>query len=88
MFEVIVIIAVILAVAIAVILILAATKPNTLRVQRAITVKAPANTAGSSTATRSTTKKCACRSSSSTRVSRIWDRAVPELAVTSTFGRP
>jgi len=42
MFELIVIIAVVLAVAIAVVLILAATKPDTLRVQRAITVKAPA----------------------------------------------
>jgi uncharacterized protein YndB with AHSA1/START domain len=42
MFEVIVIIAIVLAVAIAAILILAATKPNTLRVQRSITVKAPA----------------------------------------------
>jgi uncharacterized protein YndB with AHSA1/START domain len=43
MFEVIVIIAVVLAVAIAAILILAAAKPNTLRVQRSITVKAPAD---------------------------------------------
>jgi uncharacterized protein YndB with AHSA1/START domain len=42
MFELIVIIAVVLAVAIAVVLILAATKPDTLRAQRAITVKAPA----------------------------------------------
>src|SRR6195256_158638 len=42
MFELIVIIAVVLAVAIAVVLILAATKPDTLRVQRAITIKAPA----------------------------------------------
>jgi uncharacterized protein YndB with AHSA1/START domain len=42
MFEVIVIIAVVLAVPIAAVLILAATKPDTLRVQRAITVKAPA----------------------------------------------
>jgi|ERR1700704_2976596 len=42
MFELIVIIAVVLAVAIAVVLILAATKPDTLRVQRAITVKVPA----------------------------------------------
>ena len=42
MFEVIVIIAVVLAIAIAVVLILAATKPDTLRVQRAITVSAPA----------------------------------------------
>ena len=41
MFEVVVIIAVILAVAIAVVLILAATKPNKLRVQRAISIKAP-----------------------------------------------
>src|SRR6476659_8580882 len=42
MFEVLVIIAVVLAIAIAVVLILAATKPDTLRVQRAITVSAPA----------------------------------------------
>jgi len=42
MFEIIAIIAVILAVAVAAILILATTKPNTLRVQRATTVKAPA----------------------------------------------
>ena len=41
MFEIIAIIAVILAIAIAVVLILAATKPNTLRVQRAISIKAP-----------------------------------------------
>jgi uncharacterized protein YndB with AHSA1/START domain len=41
MLEVIVIIAVILAVAIAAILIIAATKPDTLRVQRAISIKAP-----------------------------------------------
>ena len=41
MFEIIVIIAVILAIAIAAVLILAATKPNTLRVQRAISIKAP-----------------------------------------------
>ena len=41
MFEVIVIIAVILAVAIAAVLVLAATKPNKLRVQRAISIKAP-----------------------------------------------
>jgi Polyketide cyclase / dehydrase and lipid transport len=43
MFEVIAIIAVVLAIAIAVVLILAATKPNTLRVQRATSIKAPAD---------------------------------------------
>src|SRR6185369_10271030 len=43
MFETIAIIAVIIAIAIAVVLILAATKPNTLRVQRATSVKAPAD---------------------------------------------
>ncbi len=42
MFEIIAIIAVVLAIAIAIVLILAATKPNTLSVQRATTVKAPA----------------------------------------------
>ena len=42
MFEIIVTIAVVLAIAIAVVLILAATKPDTFRVQRAITVRAPA----------------------------------------------
>jgi hypothetical protein len=42
MFEIITVIAVILAVAIAIVLILAATKPDTLRVQRAISIKAPA----------------------------------------------
>ena len=41
MFEIIAIIAVVLAIAIAIVLILAATKPDTLRVQRATTVKAP-----------------------------------------------
>src|ERR1700682_1910347 len=41
MFEIIAIIAVVLAIAIAIILILAATKPDTFRVQRAATVKAP-----------------------------------------------
>ena len=41
MFEIVAIIAVILAIAIAVVLIFAATKPNTLRVQRAASVKAP-----------------------------------------------
>jgi len=41
MFEIIAIIAIVLAIAIAIVLILAATKPNTLRVQRATTVKAP-----------------------------------------------
>ncbi len=42
MSEVLVIIAVILAIAIAAILVLAATKPGTLRVQRSISIKAPA----------------------------------------------
>src|SRR4029079_5837063 len=42
MFEVLVIIAVILAMAIAAVLILAATKPGTLRVQRSTSIKAPA----------------------------------------------
>ena len=42
MFEIIAIIAVVLAIAIAIVLILAATKPDTFRVQRAITVRAPA----------------------------------------------
>ena len=42
MFEIIAVIAVISAIAIAVVLILAATKPNTFSVQRATTVKAPA----------------------------------------------
>jgi uncharacterized protein YndB with AHSA1/START domain len=41
MFEIIAIIAVVLAIAIAIILILAVTKPNTFSVQRATTVKAP-----------------------------------------------
>ena len=41
MYEIIAIIAVVLAIAIAIILILAATKPDTFRVQRAATVKAP-----------------------------------------------
>ena len=41
MFEIIAIIAVVLAIAIAIVLILAATKPDTPRVQRATTVKAP-----------------------------------------------
>src|SRR5947209_13403211 len=41
MFEIIAIIAVVLAIAIAIILILAAAKPDTFRVQRATTVKAP-----------------------------------------------
>jgi hypothetical protein len=41
MFEIIAIIAVVLAIAIAIVLILAATKPNTLQVQRATTVRAP-----------------------------------------------
>ena len=42
MLEIVAIIAVVLAIAIAVVLILAATKPNTLRVQRSASVKAPA----------------------------------------------
>lgn len=42
MFEIVAIVAVILAIATAAVLILAATKPNTLRVQRAISIKAPA----------------------------------------------
>ncbi len=42
MFEIIAIIAVVLAVAIAIVLILAATKPDTFSVQRAISIKAPA----------------------------------------------
>ena len=42
MFEVIAIIAIILAIAIAVVLLLALTKPNTFAVQRAISIKAPA----------------------------------------------
>ncbi len=41
MFEIIAIIAAVLAVAIAVVLILAATKPDIFRVERAITVRAP-----------------------------------------------
>jgi hypothetical protein len=43
MFEVIAIIAVILAIAIAIVLILALTKPDTFRVQRATSIKAPAD---------------------------------------------
>ena len=43
MFEIIAIIAIIIAIAIAVVLILAATKPNTLLVQRATSIKAPAD---------------------------------------------
>jgi hypothetical protein len=43
MFEIMAIIAVVLAIAIAVVLILAATKPNMLRVQRATSIKAPAD---------------------------------------------
>ena len=43
MLEIIAIIAVIIAIAIAAVLILAATKPNTLRVQRATSIKAPAD---------------------------------------------
>ena len=42
MFEIIAIIAVVLAIAIAIVLILAATKPDTLRVQRAVSIKSPA----------------------------------------------
>ena len=41
MFEIIGVIAIILAVAIAIVLVLAATKPDTFRVQRAISIKAP-----------------------------------------------
>ena len=41
MFEIIAIIAIVLAIAIAIVLILAATKPDTFRVQRATTIKAP-----------------------------------------------
>src|SRR5882762_4917648 len=41
MFEIMAVIAIVLAIAIAIILILAATKPNTFSVQRATTVKAP-----------------------------------------------
>jgi uncharacterized protein YndB with AHSA1/START domain len=41
MFEIIAIVAVVLAIAIAIVLILAATKPDTLRVQRVITVRTP-----------------------------------------------
>ena len=43
MFEIIAIIAIVLAIAIAAVLILAATKSDTLRVQRAISIKAPAD---------------------------------------------
>jgi hypothetical protein len=43
MFEIIAIIAVVLAIAIAVVLILAATKPDTLRVQRVTSIRAPAD---------------------------------------------
>jgi len=43
MYEIIAIIAVVLAIAIAAVLVLAATKPNTLRVQRATSIKAPAD---------------------------------------------
>ena len=43
MFEILAIIAIILAIAIAVVLVLASTKPNTLRVQRATSIKAPAD---------------------------------------------
>ncbi|KRR28586.1 SRPBCC family protein [Bradyrhizobium retamae] len=42
MLEVIAVVAVILAIAVAIVLVLAATKPNTLRVQRAVSIKAPA----------------------------------------------
>ena len=42
MLEIIAIIAVVLAIAIAAVLILAATKPNTLRVQRSVSIRAPA----------------------------------------------
>jgi hypothetical protein len=43
MFEIIAVVAVILAIAIAAVLILAASKPGTLRVQRATSIKAPAD---------------------------------------------
>ena len=43
MLEIVAIVAVILAIAIAAILVIAATKPNTLRVQRALSIKAPAD---------------------------------------------
>jgi hypothetical protein len=43
MFEIIAIIAVVLAIAIAAVLVLAATKPDTLRVQRAISIRSPAD---------------------------------------------
>ena len=43
MFEIIAIIAVVLAIAIAVVLVLAATKPDTLRVQRVTSIRAPAD---------------------------------------------
>ena len=43
MFEIVAIIAVVIAIAIAIVLILAATKPNTLRVQRATSIRAPAD---------------------------------------------
>ena len=42
MLEIIAIVAVVLAIAIAAVLILAATKPNTLRVQRSVSIRAPA----------------------------------------------
>src|SRR5438552_3638984 len=42
MFEIIAIIAVVLAIAVAVVLVLALTKPNTFAVQRAVSIKAPA----------------------------------------------
>src|SRR5688500_20348045 len=41
MFEIIAVVAIVLAIAIAVVLVLAAIKPNTLTIQRAITVRAP-----------------------------------------------
>ena len=43
MLEIVAIVAVILAIAIAAILVIAATKPNTLRVQRALSIRAPAD---------------------------------------------
>src|SRR4051812_23484033 len=43
MLEIIAIIAIILAIAIAIVLVVAATKPDTLRVQRATSIKAPAD---------------------------------------------
>ena len=44
MLEIIATVAIVLAIAIAAVLILAATKPNKLRVERAVSIKAPAET--------------------------------------------